>query len=323
MRYGHIVQRMMAAPWAVLPATAAALVQVLALRAAGEALSEAEIQARIGAVAAERAAAAAAAQGQVASAGGGVAVLPLFGLLNQRVGPLEEVSGATSTERVAAAFRAALADPQVEAIVLQVDSPGGTVYGIDELAAEIYRARGSKPVVAVVDSLAASAAYWVASAAEELVVTPGGEVGSIGVYSMHEDISRALEAKGIGVSLITAGTYKVEDHPFAPLSDEARAAIQARVDDYYGMFTGAVARHRGVSSAAVRGGFGEGRVVGARQAVELGMADRVATMREVLGELTSGRRRRAGRAADGAPTERRALDDLDRRRRQLRLHGAG
>ncbi|MCC7371633.1 MAG: S49 family peptidase, partial [Chloroflexi bacterium] len=143
----------------------------------------------------------------------------------------------------------------------------------------------------------ASAAYWIASSADEIVVTPSGEVGSIGVFTAHEDISAALEAEGVTVTLISAGKYKTEGNPFEPLSEEARGAIQARVDDYYSMFVRAVARGRGVKPADVRGGFGQGRVVGADEAVRLGMADRVGTMAQTV-ERLAGRRGGAGSRAE-------------------------
>jgi signal peptide peptidase SppA len=138
----------------------------------------------------------------------------------------------TANTPFAAAFRQALADPSIGGIVISVDSPGGSVYGVPELVAEIYRARGQKPVVAVADSMAASAAYWIACQAEQVYVTPGGEVGSIGVLTAHADMSQALANEGVSVSVISAGRYKAEASPYAPLTDEARAAIQARVDEY-------------------------------------------------------------------------------------------
>lgn len=162
--------------------------------------------------------------------------------------------------------------------------------------------------MAIANHLAASAAYWIGSAADELVVTPSGEVGAIGVFAAHEDISKSLEMEGIAISLISAGKYKTEGNPYEPLSDEARAAIQAEVDGYYDMFVKAVARNRGVKPADVRGGFGEGRVVRAQQAVSLGMADRIATLDETIERLQRGSARKPGASAD-----------TDFRRRRMRL----
>ena len=216
---------------------------------------------------------------------GAIAVLNLFGVIAQRMNMIMESSGGTSTELFAAAFRQAVDDPKVGAIILNVDSPGGNVAGVDELAREIFNARGEKPIIAVANSLAASAAYWIASAADELVVTPSSQVGSIGVIALHENVSGALEQMGVEVTLISAGKFKTEGNPFGPLDDEAVAAIQESVDDYYDQFVEAVARHRGVRPGAVRNGFAQGRSVSAKRAVDFGMADRVATFDETLARV--------------------------------------
>jgi signal peptide peptidase SppA len=217
---------------------------------------------------------------------GGVAVLPLFGVVAQRMNIMQEISeGGTSTEVFGAAFDRALAEPSVDAIVINIDSPGGSVYGVEELAEKIYKARSTKRIYAVANSLAASAAYWIGSAAEQFFVTPSGEAGSIGVLTMHVDYSNFNEKVGINPTYIYAGKYKVEGHGEAPLDPEARVAIQASVDSYYDSFTDAVARHRGAKQRDVKSGYGEGRVVRAKQAVELGMADGVKTFEQVIGEL--------------------------------------
>lgn len=213
-----------------------------------------------------------------------IAVLPLFGTLSQR-SLMWDFRGDTSLELFAALFDQALKDPWIESIVLDVDSPGGSVYGVDELAARVLAARGRKRIVAIANTLAASAAYWIGSAAGELSCAPSGEVGSIGILALHEDWSRAEDAAGVKVTLISAGKYKTEGSEHEALGDAARAALQNRVASYYGMFVRAVARHRGVGQANVIEGFGEGRVVGADDALRLGMVDRVETMNELLTRL--------------------------------------
>lgn len=302
MKYAHIVRAIGETPWAILPAKLAVILDLVAYRAGGGKLSQEEVQARMDAARRD--------ERRSGSGREGVAVLPLLGTIVQRANLMSEMSGGTSAERFRSRFREALNDNQVGAIVLDVDSPGGSVFGVPELAAEIREARGDKPIVAVANSLAASAAYWVASAADELVVTPSGEVGSIGVFAAHEDLSAALEDAGIDVTLISAGKYKVEGNPYEPLGEEARAAIQARVDDYYAMFVDDVARQRGVSSRDVRNGFGQGRVVGAQDAVALGMADEVATLDETIERLAR-RENRRGQGTSGA--------SLDFRKRRLRV----
>ena len=302
MKYARIIEAAVAAPWAILPSKLAIIQDLIAFRAAGGKLTAEEIKARVGEIEA--------ANGRSDVRGGAVAVLPVLGTIMPRANLMSEFSGGTSVQGFTKKFRQALADPEVSGIVLDVDSPGGQVGGVAELAAEIYSARGTKPIVAVANGLAASAAYWIATAADELVVTPSGDVGSVGVFAMHQDVSAYMEQEGVKIEFISAGKYKTEGNPYEPLTDTARAAIQLRIDEFYNMFTDDVARGRGVDAATVRGGFGEGRLVGAETAVRLGMADRVATFDEVvadlLGNVASGRR--------GA-----LADDSEMRQRRLRV----
>jgi signal peptide peptidase SppA len=217
--------------------------------------------------------------------GSTIAVLPLTGTISHRMGMLAEASGGISTERFTQWLRAAAADPSVKAIVIDADSPGGTVDGVPELADEIARTNKIKPVVGVSNSMAASAAYWLLSQCSELVCTPSGCVGSVGVFASHEDMSKMLEVYGVKVSLISAGKYKTEGNPYEPLSDEARQALQADVDAYYDLFTKAVAKGRNTDQKTVKAGFGEGRMVMATEAVKQGMADRVGTLDQTLAKL--------------------------------------
>lgn len=226
-----------------------------------------------------------------------IAVIPIFGTITRRGNIMSDFSGGTSVEKLRNQFRSAVQDPSISAIVFNVDSPGGGVFGIDELAREIYQARGKKRIAAIADPIAGSAAIWLATAASELVVTPSGEAGSIGVYSMHQDVSAANEKLGVKPTFISAGKYKVEGNPYEPLTDEARAHIQQDVDRYYAMFTSAVARHRGVKRAEVVNGMGEGRMLGAKDAVAAGLADWVGTLDELLADIKSDKTRVSPRAA--------------------------
>lgn len=234
---------------------------------------------------------------------GSIAVVPVYGTIMQRASQLDMCTGGTSTEAISKALRDANADESVASILLDIDSPGGSVYGVSELAAEIRASR--KPVTAVANSLAASAAYWLGTAAAELYVTPGGEVGSIGVWQAHEDWSQALAEQGVQVTLISAGKYKTEGHPYGPLPEDARAFLQQRTDEYYAAFTRDVAKGRRVSVDAVRNGMGQGRVLGATQAVTEGMVDGIMTMDQVIKRMQAG----GGRsAAERRATSLRLLD---------------
>jgi signal peptide peptidase SppA len=261
-------------PWAILPQALSVIVDVVTRHFAGEKLDAEEVQTRIHG-----------AKRPSERVAGSIAVLPLFGTIFPRANMFTDVSGATSAEMFGRRFDELLNDATVGAIVLDVDSPGGQVPGIEELSTKIFEARGTKPIIAVANHLMASAAYWIGTAADELVVTPSGEVGSVGVFAIHEDVSESLLKEGVKVTVISEGKYKTEGNAYEPLSEEARAALQTRVAEVYERFVQAVARNRGVKASEVRSGFGEGRTVGARQAVKMNMADRVETLDDTIARL--------------------------------------
>lgn len=297
MRYQRVISAVLETPWAILPSKLREIEAVLSDRAAGIRYTAEEIEARLDG----RKVAA------VARKSGAVAVLPIHGTLSHRMETLEESSGGLSTERVSGWLRAAVADEGVKAIVLDVDSPGGSVSGVEELAREIFDARGKKPIVAVANAMAASGAYWLASQADELWVTPSGSVGSIGVYAAHVDASKAMEKEGLSVTLIHAGKHKVEGHPYAALEEEARAEMQSKVDGFYELFTAAVRRGR----PGVPGDAMQGRMYLPGPAKALGLVDGTATLEETISRLGGASQPRGrGMRADEVDRERRRLEDL-------------
>ena len=173
---------------------------------------------------------------------GAVAVIPIVGVIANRVQSL-----GTSVQEIRAMLEAALANQDVGSIVLDIESPGGEVTGTPELAERIYNARDEKPIVAVANGFMASAAYWLGSQAAEVVVTPSGQVGSIGVFMLHEDWTEHLEKEGIRLTAISAGKFKVEGAPWEELTKEATAFYQQQVEEVYGWFVSAVARARGAT----------------------------------------------------------------------------
>jgi len=222
--------------------------------------------------------------GPARPAGGStVAVIPVIGTLTQRVQAIGSAE-TRSTADVAAEVRAAALEPSVDGIVLEVDSPGGEVFGVPEAWASIRESAKMKPVVAHANSVAASAALYLASAAREVWVTPSGLVGSVGVYSLHIDASKALEQMGEAWDFIVASKspYKIEGNPAGPLTGEARTHAQDRVDEYMGMFLRDLAKGRGVSEKHVEGNFGGGRMLGAAEAVAVRMADYVGTFDQAI-----------------------------------------
>lgn len=275
----RIMQAVQDTPWAITPTKLAQIGAVLLSRAeAGSFPSASEIQA-VDAAAQKR-----------TRTQGAVAVIPLYGTISKRMGMLEAMSGGASLETFRAAFDAALADPEVGSIVLDIDSPGGSVYGVDEVAAHIYANRDTKRIIAVANGLAASAAYYIASAAGEFVASPSSEVGSIGVYTVHFDWSENLAAEGIKPTIISYGENKTAGNAFEPLADEAGAHIQSIVQDYGVQFERAVARNRGVSVKVVRSQFGRGRTFTAKRALERGMVDRVASLEQTIEDAARGRK---------------------------------
>ncbi|ABF42174.1 peptidase S49 [Candidatus Koribacter versatilis Ellin345] len=295
LKYQHVLAEVLSSPWAILPETLKSITSVLAFRAAGHELGEEEILSRVGELRTDREPYAVTAEGRSPKASpvtsGAVMVIPIYGVIGPKASQFERASsgGGTGIDALTQTFRSALSNPDISAIVFDVDSPGGSVFGIAELADEIYAGRGKKKIVAQVAPRAASAAYWLAASAGEVVVTPSGQAGSIGVFVAHEDLSKALDMQGVKETLISAGKYKVEGASSQPLSDEARAAMQNMVDQYYGAFVQGVARGRAVTAATVRNSFGEGRVVSAQDALQLGMVDRIATLDQTIAALLGGR----------------------------------
>jgi signal peptide peptidase SppA len=210
-----------------------------------------------------------------------IAVLPIHGVIGERMNLLDDISGGTSSELITKQFRAMLNDTR-QGDHLDINSPGGVARSIEEVGDEIYEARGIKPIVAQINTCAASAAYWIAAQAEEIVVTPSGRAGSIGVYTIHEDISEMLAKEGIKETLIYSGEYKVLGNSFEPLSDEAKSIMQQRVDELAASFVRAWRAAATSASQQVNERFGQGLMFNAADLVDRGMADTIATMAETL-----------------------------------------
>lgn len=215
----------------------------------------------------------------------GVAVIPVHGTLLNRFN--WSWSYVTGYNFIRWQLNAALDDDDVTTIVLDINSPGGEAAGCFELSKDIADARKTKPILAVVDSLAASAAYAIASAATKIFVTPSGKVGSIGVIAMHVDQSKMLEEWGLKVSLIFAGKHKADGNPYEPLPDEVRAEVQSSVDKAYGQFVELVSRNRKLDAQMIRDT--EARVYRADDALAIKLVDAVKAPSEAvaafLGEI--------------------------------------
>jgi HK97 family phage prohead protease len=209
----------------------------------------------------------------------GVAILGIHGTLVRRGAYLNSASGLRSYEGIKASLQKALDDSAVQAIVLDIDSAGGEASGVDEVSDMIHSARGAKPIIAIANDSAYSAAYWIASAADKVLVTKMGGVGSIGVYALHADISGWDSAAGIKYTYIFSGKQKVEGNPHEPLSDKAQQRIQDQVDGVRQMFVQAVARNRSVEADKIY--KTEAGIFMGTEALSL-LADQVGTLEDAL-----------------------------------------
>ncbi len=289
--YSNLIGAFYGAPWAILPAKLAEIEAVLLRRLAAGPLPLAAMP-----------------DPQRPSredAGyqlfGSAAVVPVQGTITPRPSMFAEYSGGTSAEGIGRAVEAAAADPKADAIVLNIDSPGGHIAGIPEASAKILAARKLKPVHAVANHQAASAAYWLGSQATTFAVSPSAEVGSIGVIMATMDETKRHELLGVKYDLVssTKSPYKTEGYPHVPMTEMGRAEIQRVVDQYAEQFIAAIAKGRGVRAGVIERDFGQGRMKMADEAVAAKMADRIASLETVVNEINGAKTARTKRRVAG------------------------
>lgn len=245
---------------------------------------------------------AAARASRVSSEGGpSVGVLQISGPITARPSIFSAIFGSPTVTGLQAQLRELVQDPAVSSIVAVFDSPGGECDLIQEFAAELRAC--PKPLAAMIASMAASAAYWLAAQADAIIVTPSGWTGSVGVYSLHADLSRQLEADGVTLTFTSAGEGKTDGNPYEPLSEQAQADVQTDVDYIYKLFVAAVARGRGLAPARIVNTIGA-YAYNAPDSVRLGLADQVGTSEETIARLMTSSLRPSARRAT-----RQALDD--------------
>lgn len=210
----------------------------------------------------------------------GVAIIPVHGPLFRYANLFTYLSGASSMELIALEFSKAMEDPAVKAVVLDVDSPGGMVNGTQELAQLIYEARGRKPIVSFVSGMGASAAYWIASAADVVVAGRTAELGSVGAVIEVVDYSKADEMEGIRSFEFVSSVSPKKRLP--PDTDAGAAELQQLVDDLGEVFVATVAEHRGVTREDVLARYGQGGLFVGQRAVDQGLADGISTLEAVI-----------------------------------------
>ena len=220
---------------------------------------------------------------------GATAIIPIMGPLRRRPSLLMQLFGMTEAstyQGIGRNLADALADREVKNILLVIDSPGGSAMGVEELGNDIARAGKIKPVTAIADGLAASAAFWLGTQATRFVATPSGELGGIGVFLLHVDASRMVDSAGLTPTFLFSDVspFKVEGNPLEPLTEDARNFLQGEVNTIGRNFVRAVARGRKVTESTVTTLFGGGRVLLASAARRVGMVDEIQTFDQALSQ---------------------------------------
>ena len=307
-RYSNILSALYGTVWHIQTGALQAMLDIVEMRVRGERLTDPEIEDRVSN----------ARKSQTGHAiTGGVAIMKVLGPLVHRAGNFDRVSGLTSTERMGKDFDALAADASIGAIVLDLHSPGGSHYGLEEISDRIYAARnGKRPIIAIANDLAASAAYWIASAADEVWVTPGGLIGSVGTMLVHRENSAMQDKMGIKTTLFANSPKKIEGNSDQPLTEDASKELQRMVDDAADEFVAGVARNRGRSADTVLEKFGSGRVFSGEEAIRRGIADKVGTLDQVMESL--GVRKATSSKTEGEPMDVHHSVSNRRRRQELR-----
>ena len=215
----------------------------------------------------------------------GVAVIPIVGSMSHRSTGIEAMSGMTSYSTLQRQFEAAFNDPNVGSILMDIDSPGGSVAGAFDFRDYLMSKKGTKPVYALARDAMCSAAYLIGSTADKVYATQTARVGSIGVVAMHTDASGKMEKEGLKPTFISAGKFKTAGNPYEKLEGEKLKYLQDSVDESYDMFINAVADARGIDKKAIRDT--EARVYGGKKAVEIGLADGIRTYESVIAEMSA------------------------------------
>ncbi len=267
--------RVPTSPWAIRPESAEEIVGMLGQ--VDWAAHDAELEARASARDAES---------RPYEMLGDVAVIPIGGPMTKADSSLARVFGSTSTLRVRAMLGQAMRDEGVRSILLHVDSPGGEVDGVADLADAV--AACSKPVTAYIEDCGCSAAYWVASQADEVVCNRMAKVGSIGVYTVVQDLSQKAAMQGVKTFVIGSGGVKGMGVPGTEVTAEQREALQSVVDAYTGDFVMAVARGRGMTIEAASA-LATGHVWIGQKAVDAGLVDRIGSLEAVIAGMRSAR----------------------------------
>lgn len=279
------------APWALPADKLAELREVYATHMRGEKIDVEALEVRLGRPLAS--------SQEMFAIENGVAVIDVNGVIAPKANLFTRISGGTSAQLLESQVKQAMEDPAISSILLSIDSAGGSVFGVPEVAEAVRIAADTKPVVALGTGTVASGAYWIASAANEIFMSSAVvAMGSIGVVATHIDTSERERREGIRTSEITAGKYKRITSAHSELTTEGREYLQAQVDEIYGVFVETVARNRGVSVDTVLAEMAGGKIFIGKQALSAGLADGVKSRAQLIEEMANGghARRRVVRA---------------------------
>lgn len=274
------VLEMLNSPWAIQPETLQEMCAIYAAHRNGESNDLKAVEAALGRPLSN--------EPKPYTVQDGIALIPIEGVISKRMSLLQQICGGMSYTSLQQDLATALNDPDVSGIILSIDSPGGTVDGVQAAGDAIYAARSQKPIAAYVDGKATSAAYWLGSSASQMYIgSDTDQVGSIGVITQHIDTSNAEHQRGVKITDLAAGRYKAVGTAHAPLSTESRGAIQDHLDQLYGTFVDTVARNRGTDVETALNKMADGRVFVGQKAIDAGLVDGKATLPQLMQRMKS------------------------------------
>ena len=270
----------MAAPWAIMPSVLTELYGIYSMHTQGQKIDLAAVESQLGRPLDNE-------QPNI-EIKNNVAVITAHGIIAKKMNMFTRISGGVSSEILDEQIQMVMGDDSVKGVILDIDSPGGTVDGTFELADSIHSLRGKKSIVALANGLMASAAYAIGAATDAIYVSgPTTHVGSIGVVTAHTDYSQYEKNRGIKTTEIYAGKYKRIASQHEPLSDEGRENIQERVDYLYSIFVDRVAAFRGVSTNKVLSEMADGKLFIGQQAIDAGLVDGVSSLDDLINQLAT------------------------------------
>lgn len=278
--YAQIITKMTNTPWLITPEALGLICKIVDERITNGRLDNTELDARLAGIGA---------RDNDDEYGpqvyNGVGVLSLAGPIFGKANLMTQMSGATSLEAFRSQFNELLQNDAVHSIVLDMDTPGGTSDLVQETGEDIFASRSVKPTYAIANTMIGSAGLWLASQATKMYSTTSGAVGSLGAYTVHQDVSGADAQAGHKFTYISAGAHKTEGNPHEPLSPEAIEYRQEVIDELYGDFVNAVATGRGTSTQVVKDTYGGGRMLTAKKALDAGMIDGIMPFDSLIGQL--------------------------------------